>query len=150
VLQLIANYQGSARATVAELQNIARTNDLLSARRRGKLPRTGRLPEPGGRYSFHGVGCRFEVAKRVIDVDFGPDGRHDGFDAWRLEKFADSAFEWSQLSARDIESGLKHLEVTRVIANPRWDPSPHLYYCVEDMDMRNSRKAATPRLQSRR
>lgn len=36
-------------------------------------------------YNFHGIGCYFEFNGGAIDVDFGPDGRHDGFDKDRLK-----------------------------------------------------------------
>jgi len=41
-------------------------------------------------YRFHGIGCCVEFAEAVVDFDFGPGGRIDGFDAWRLAIFARS------------------------------------------------------------
>lgn len=40
-------------------------------------------------YDFHGIGCCVEFDKIVVDFDAGPNGRIDGFDAWRLIQFAE-------------------------------------------------------------
>jgi hypothetical protein len=133
VLQLIADYQRCARAAVAALRRQTRATDLLAALRKGQIKRSGRLQERRARYSFHGIGCRFEMADRVIDVEFGPSGRHDGFDSWKLQQFAESAFEWRHLTARAIESGIKQLRISRVATHPNLEPSPHLIYLTEDL-----------------
>src|ERR1043165_4077493 len=102
VIQLIADYQRAARIAVSSLRRESKNGDPLTAWRRGRLKRSGRLKEPKGRYSFHGSGCRFIIADRTVDVDFGPGGRYDGFDSWRLAQYAGSAFEWRELGTRDI------------------------------------------------
>jgi len=38
-------------------------------------------------YSFHGIGCRFQFKKTVVDYDYGHEGRIDGFDLWRLTNY---------------------------------------------------------------
>ncbi len=128
VLQLVFDYQRAVAAAVAGLERQAGTPHLLAACHAGRLPRRGRLADPQGTYAFHGVGCRFEIARRTIDVDFGPDGRHDGFDAWRLGLFAASAFEWQHLASTHLDSGLAELQAAGVIHQPAWEPSPHLLY----------------------
>ena len=42
------------------------------------------------KYRFHGIGCSVTFGSIVVDFDFGPNGRYDGFDAWRLSLFAKS------------------------------------------------------------
>lgn len=129
VLQLIVDYRRAVRVGIDALRaTSAIDGDLIAGWRGGLVPRVGRLSSPSGRYTFHGVGCRFEIARRVVDVEFGPNGRHDGFDAWRLAAYAESAFEWHALTAVSIERGLHALERGGVVYRPVWDPSPHLYY----------------------
>ena len=128
VLQLALDYRRSVDAAVSSLRLQAGTDDLWAAIRAGSLPRRGRLTTPRGRYAFHGIGCRFDIARRTVDVDFGPDGRHDGFDAWRLDLYAKSAFEWQHISADQVASGLAKLLSDGLVYQPRWEPSPHLLY----------------------
>jgi hypothetical protein len=80
------------------------------------------------------MGCRFEISGRIIEVDFGPSGRHDGFDAWRLQQYAESAFEWLDLRSAAINRSLRSLESTGLIIRPDWNPSPHLYYFADDLE----------------
>jgi hypothetical protein len=127
-LQLILDYRRSVDAAVAALQRQSGVDDLLVGHRAGRIARRGRLEYPRGLFAFHGVGCRFEIAGRTVDVDFGPDGRHDGFDAWRLGLYAASAFEWQDLSPDRIAAGLAELETSGLIHRPGWEPSTHLYY----------------------
>src|SRR5207248_3183041 len=110
VFQLIANYQQATRVAVAGLQKQSGKRNLLRAWHESAVPRAGKLDHPKGRYQFHGGGCRFEVAGRTIEVDFGPSGRFDGFDTYRLEQYAASAFEWSNLTTSQINTGLRELE----------------------------------------
>lgn len=39
-------------------------------------------------YELHGVGCAVYLPEVCIDFDYGPEGRTDGFDIWRLYVFA--------------------------------------------------------------
>jgi hypothetical protein len=139
VLELIAEFQRCARAAVGGLRRQSGTTDLLRAWRSGRLTRSGRLLDPRGRYTFHGVGCRFEIAGRIIDVDFGPRGRHDGFDLWKLQQFAESSFEWEHLDDQAIQDGMRRCEVTGVVVNPKLAPSPDLSYLAEHLNMKASR-----------
>lgn len=42
----------------------------------------------GVSYQLHGNGCMIEYPEHCVDFDFGPNGRTDGFDAWRLYNYA--------------------------------------------------------------
>ncbi len=134
VLQLIADYQRAARVAVGGLKRQTGTSNLLRAWKSEKISRSGRLVEPHGRYSFHGVGCRFEISGRIIDIDFGPAGRHDGFDADRLRKYANSAFEWLDMDDAHIDKSLRSFESSGLIIRPNLEPSPHLFYFADDLD----------------
>ena len=132
IVQLIADYQRAAKITVTSLKNQTKSKDLLADCRSGKIPRRGTLTRPRGKFQFHGIGCLFEVNKRIVDVDFGPKGRCDGFDAWRLHKYASSAFEWNDFSLGQIENGLRELESSKLISRPGWQLNEQLYYFAGD------------------
>jgi hypothetical protein len=44
----------------------------------------------GVRYFKHGYGIAMNDGSQSIDLDIGPEGEFDGFDAWRLYQFAES------------------------------------------------------------
>lgn len=65
-----------------------------------------------------------------VDFDFGPDGRHDGFDGWRLWICAQSRpQDYPQFQRLEIvESVLGELVTDGMVIRSRWMPSPHLCY----------------------
>jgi hypothetical protein len=132
IIQLITDYQRAAKTTVTGLKKQTGSNTLLADMRDGKIPRRGKLLQPRGKYQFHGVGCLFEVNKRIVDIDFGPGERFDGFDAWRLHRYAESAFEWRNLTLGQIEKGLQELEKSELIYRPGWVLAEHLYFFMAD------------------
>lgn len=97
------------------------------------IPREGSLGKGKKvRFAFHGVGCCIETDAFVLDFDFGPDDRTDGFDAWRLYHFAQSrrSMAKTSLSLEDFERVLSEFEQEGLIERPKTLPSPHLYYFV--------------------
>lgn len=85
--QLICEYSAEVAEAFRELHATYPSVEIRPLNR--TIPRRGTLPS-GRTYSFHGIGCLFELQDVVVDMDFGPDGRIDGFDAWRLNLFAES------------------------------------------------------------
>jgi hypothetical protein len=132
IIQLIADYQRAAKIAVTSLKQQTKSNDLLGDYHAGAIPKRGTLLKPRGKYQFHGIGCLFEINKRIVDVDFGPKGRFDGFDVWRLHKYAESAFEWRDLTFGQIENGVRQLENAELIFRPGWELSEHLYFFKAD------------------
>ncbi|MDI1433325.1 DUF6896 domain-containing protein [Polyangium sorediatum] len=129
--KLIERYLERATQVVTLLQAQSREADLLRAVAARRLPREGRI-EQRGEYQFHGVGCAATLDGIDIDFDFGPEGRHDGFDAWRLREFASNWDEFLEL--QDENTWVEQLdEMARLgwIHSPRWEPSPHLRYLTE-------------------
>lgn len=61
--------------------------DFISAWREGTLEKTGVLSD-GTEYEFHGVGCCLFINDHEVDFDFSVDGRPDGFDSWKLWRYA--------------------------------------------------------------
>jgi hypothetical protein len=127
-LQLIREYQGAVQTIVAALRHTYSQQDLLAARRSGEIPQRAAIG--GVEFAFHGVGCRGRVGGIEVDFDFGPDGRTDGFDAWRLWTFAtQSPTRYPGFQRReDVEAALLALETKGEIKCPRTAPSPHLWY----------------------
>lgn len=94
------------------------------------LNKKGQLPD-GTAYSLHGVGCYFEKGNFKIDIDFGPDGRHDGFDMNRLYLFSQnylSTYDEINQDKDEFSNVFNQLIDGQIIFNPKWLPSKHLYY----------------------
>lgn len=126
--KLINDYQNVVRKVVAALRVGFGCNNLLAAWHDGKIPKDGVINEI--EFSFHGVGCRGIVDGLEVDFDFGPDGRIDGFDAWRLWNFATErpvAYpQFQQL--KEVEAALERLARSGEIECPETHPSRHLFY----------------------
>jgi len=91
---------GRLLAVIADFQKIvAQANCLLQKNlgvanpmywRQANIPQNGFLASGQScQYYFHGIGCFVETPEWVIDWDYGYEGRIDGFDPWRLYKFAE-------------------------------------------------------------
>src|SRR5437870_4146303 len=97
---IIRTYQQMVARCVGALRTHYATADLLPAWHQGTIPEEGQvLGEDGVTYQFrfHGGGCRCKVDGVDVDFDFGPQGRHDGFDAWRLAKYCRSiGVQWDE------------------------------------------------------
>lgn len=133
LLQLIQVYLDAVRRAVARLKECFGPGCLLEGWRLGKVPRLGKLGATQTvRYEFHGVGCRVVFGEVVVDFDFGPNGRTDGFDLWRLGLFLEDnkLTGASRLSRDALRGAFESLERKGVISCPKWEPSPHLYYLV--------------------
>lgn len=69
-----------------------------------KIPQKGRL-NGGIRYFKHGFGCHVELPNGVIDFDFGSHGEINGFDIWRLRRFAGSRLaEYDLVDEKALET----------------------------------------------
>lgn len=104
---------------------------LLRARRINLIPKEGETLE-GFKFNFHGGGCYFEFDNSRIDVDFGPNGRCDGFDSFRLYDF----LQTSKLDFKDvlleenIRTEISRLEDEGIIVQPNEYPNPALFYLL--------------------
>lgn len=130
LLSLIKEYISTAEKAVGMLRNTYNVVDLLSAWRQGIIPSMGQMPS-GLCFQFHGIGCTFESNEVAVDVDFGPNGRCDGFDAWRLLEFArNGRIKEDGITLEQIRTGLVQLQEAGIVVCPNWLPSPHLVYLV--------------------
>lgn len=72
------------------------------------------------KYELHGVGCRVYLPDACIDFDYGPDGRIDGFDPWRLYMYANEVPKkhpkYTELDdiKRDLEEYITSGKVERI------------------------------------
>jgi hypothetical protein len=55
--------------------------------RSGKIKRCG-VVKNDITYELHGTGCAVSLPRVHVDFDYGPGGRVDGFDVWRLFVYA--------------------------------------------------------------
>lgn len=134
LLRLISEYQLHVLGFVNGFRRRFGVDDFLGTLHRGDVPERGTLDDRyETRYEFHGVGCRFSSERGDVDFDFGPEGRYDGFDGWRLLILAQSRPEdYPTLQRLDVvESVLGELVTDGVVHRPRWEPSPHLCYLTE-------------------
>ncbi|WP_407667150.1 DUF6896 domain-containing protein [Myxococcus qinghaiensis] len=88
VIELIHQYLQMVQHLSQRLTESFGVSELLSGRREKTIPRAG-TTDSGLEYRFHGNGCWISDGARQVDFDWMPDGRIDGFDAWRLHRFSD-------------------------------------------------------------
>ncbi|TWD50088.1 hypothetical protein [Pseudomonas sp. SJZ131] len=90
-----------------------------------RLWRTKKIPQRGSvngdvTYELHGVGCRVYLSEACIDFDYGPDGRIDGFDSWRLyiyaNEFPDRHQQYTKLEIvkRDLDKYITAGKIKRM------------------------------------
>ncbi len=80
-----------------------------------QLAPTGIL-EGGVRYRKHGYGCEVFLPDGAVDFDFGERGQIDGFDPWRLKRFAGKRLgEYGFGSEQELEMMFKDAVRTRTL-----------------------------------
>lgn len=123
IVSLIHRYQQYVAEAIALFRtNLGVRGRLLRAWHRSLLPPDSMdedegpaIPQSGTldpvreiTYSFHGIGCRLNFGVHLVDFDFGPDQRYDGFDAWRLYLLAESLLDLKEFA--DLNVVQKHLD----------------------------------------
>ena len=89
VRELIDAYLITARRITAQMAAAYRVENIWQAYLDRSIPKAGPVLTNGsGTYRFHGVGCQLKLGDVDIEIDFGPEGSVDGFDAYRLNYFA--------------------------------------------------------------
>lgn len=65
----------------------------------------------GLQYFKHGFGVAIKFDDGAIDIDFGDNGEYDGFDAWRLFRFATAShFRTPYKDHHEVEVDIKDAE----------------------------------------
>lgn len=155
ILALIQKYQAHVADAVSLFRQMGIKGNILRAWRRSAIPtwadegvnsdpiipQRGLLSDARSiRYSFHGMRCCVEYGSVVVDFDFGPNGRFDGFDAWRLHLFAESFPEFSAFADIDlVRTCLSDLDESGTIAKIEGVVGSHLYYFIDGMSADISR-----------
>lgn len=84
----------------------------LLARREDKIPKSGKIDSENMKFNFHGMGCRLEFGKIVVDFDYSfGDFIYKGFETSKLYWFIESYFDSNQqISKNEFYESLKQLE----------------------------------------
>jgi len=133
IMRLINQYQKTVEIAVRKIKSETGVKDIFRSWQEGKIPQTKRFDEKL-EYNFHGTGCVVTAGNMEADFDFGPDGRYDGFDLWRLELFLEmnaslqESFNEYVLTPTDLEKDFYALIEKKAIYNPKWFPGGSLYY----------------------
>ena len=116
-------------------KNYKTDESLLRAYRVKIIPKEGDVDNI--HYSFHGVGCYFEFKDGIIDIDFGPDDRCDGFDEYRLYKYLENMLFNNKyntiIDKQAFKRQFSELITAGIITNPQLAPSSHLYYLKDHL-----------------
>ena len=131
LLNLIKDYRECVDECVELLVNKFGDLYFLQEVNQGRIPRELEILDRT--YCFHGIGCSVESPEIEVNFDFGPNGRHDGFDAWRLYSYATATPEkYPELTDKKaIEDGLQKLKNDGLISKSGDRLSSHLFYMVE-------------------
>ena len=93
------------------------------------MAQRGVLPS-GATYAKHGYGCHVSLADGEVDFDFGDSGEIDGFDGWRLWRYAEPSSDiYGPTSYAELDDQLKSLHSQGIL---RKDPQGSLYYLGHD------------------
>jgi len=84
---LIFDFLGAVETSLQLLEDKFGSRSLQQLWHEKKIAQRGKVLN-GVSYQLHGSGCMIEYPDYCVDFDFGPNGRTDGFDAWRLYNYA--------------------------------------------------------------
>ena len=87
--KVVDDYLSAVEVAVSLFKQEIGETAPLKAWHDGQLPQTGKLSDEI-EYQFHGIGCLLIFSDYEVDFDFGPEGRIDGFDLWRLNGYLGS------------------------------------------------------------
>lgn len=106
------------------------TQNILRLWRSGQIERCGEIID-GVEYELHGVGCAIHFPTELVDFDYGPNNRIDGFDVWRLYMYAaDRPEEYKKYTDINfLESEFKsYIDSGRI---KKISPSDELYELID-------------------
>jgi hypothetical protein len=94
-----------------------------------RMPAAGTLPS-GATYRAHGYGCKVFMEEGEIDLDFGDKGEINGFDAWRLWRFAEPRTDkYGVTSHMELRAMLDSFHAQGALTK---ESEGSLYYFVDD------------------
>lgn len=128
VIKLIDEYLADVEVFMKLFAEKFQRRDVLRAWREKVIPQSGKINNEV-EYELHGVGCRVYFFDRIVDFDFGPYQRTDGFDVWRLERYLISRKDMLAIITKDqLQEGFDNLIRTGIIEKKFSDSNCHLYY----------------------
>jgi hypothetical protein len=128
VRDLISSYLKTASSAVQLLRERCGFEDVFDAYQQGFIPRSGVILESEGwTYKFHGGGCYFCLGHVKIDVDFGPNGSADGFEAGKLLRFSQETLK-IPVDYFELRHELQKMHDEGELAYPQLPPNSHLYF----------------------
>lgn len=105
---------------------------LLLAKNLKLIPKEGHIEN--AHYYFHGRGCLFQFDNGEIDVDFGPEGRYDGFDKHRLISFLEYRKKiYNELTEKEFNRQFDNLINEKQIIKHPLEVDDHLYYLTSKL-----------------
>ncbi|WP_139208452.1 MULTISPECIES: hypothetical protein [unclassified Pseudomonas] len=87
LLAMVVEYLSRVESAVALFEERFGVRCILKLWGSGHIDRCGVVFE-GVTYELHGIGCAVHFSDACIDFDYGPEGRTDVFDVWRLYMYA--------------------------------------------------------------
>lgn len=108
---LIASYLADVAKGMALFEKLIGKKRPIKAWRDKDIEQKGNLSSEV-KYELHGIGCFLIYPEYYVNFDFGPNGRFDGFELWRLSQYLDErksnyqAYDESLLK-QDFEQALK-------------------------------------------
>jgi hypothetical protein len=129
VRYLIQEYQKAAMELTALMQETYGVQDLFLAYRNAELPLSGVLQKPDkGTYKFHGGGCYLKLGRQRVDIDFGPNGAVDGFEAGKLLRFSQETLNSNLFTYESLRNALREMLEGGELVYPEAPPNRQLYF----------------------
>jgi len=128
-------FQADVRNAISLFEEHLGISEPMDWRSHG-LEQTGTIDEGGQHfYAFHGIGCCVHLSSdRVIDWDFGHEGRIDGFDLWRLERFLETRTElFPNLPKNELAIAFERARLAGSIVSPWSASGDSLFYLKSDV-----------------
>jgi hypothetical protein len=126
--QLIFDFLSMVDKATSLLEEKFGTRCILRLWRSNKIERCGTVVGDIT-YELHGVGCSVYFPDLCINFDYGPDGRTDGLDVWRLYIFAcELPLEYKKYTDKAVFENEFNEYVTLVKVEKMSSPTGELYF----------------------
>lgn len=118
--ELALDFLSSVDEATSLLEEKFGSRFILRLWRSGKIKRCGIVKEKIT-YELHGAGCAVNLPHALVNFDYGPGGRIDGFDVWRLYLYAT---ELPKKYPRYQSQEVLELDFREYVASGRFEPMP--------------------------
>jgi hypothetical protein len=118
--ELALDFLSSVDEATSLLEEKFGSRSILRLWRNGQIKRCGIVKEKIT-YELHGAGCAVNLPHVLVNFDYGPGGRIDGFDVWRLYLYAT---ELPKKYPRYQSQEVLELDFREYVASGRFEPMP--------------------------